>query len=149
MIATQFIKSKNPLLNEDMVQARIVHTQTMDFDEWCERLTDGSIVTPAHVAAVMRLLDDKLPELLCHNIKMICSPAGLTIRPVVKGSITQKQLRDKLKARLTADPSYPIDTDREISTSDLLTSDCSVDIVVTLPKKWLDRFRAKATLKRV
>ncbi len=153
MIQTQFIKSKNALLNEDIVTARIVNTQPMSFDDWCEHLADGSTLTSADVSAVMKLISKRLPTILGLNTKVVCSSDGLTFRPKVTGSITQSELKAKLEAKKEAetDPEKAalIDVDRKLRTSDLATSDCTVSIAVDLPKSWSALFHQKAQLKRV
>ena len=153
MIYTQFIKSKNAMIDEDIVTARIVNMQSMEFDEWCEHLADGSTVTAADVSAVMKQIEKRLPTILGFNTKVICSPEGLTFRPKVSGSITQSELKAKLVARKAAetDPekAAAIDVDRALTTSDLTISDCTVSIVVDLPKSWSTAFMQKAKLKRV
>lgn len=153
MISIQFFKQKNPIINEDLVQARIVNMQSLEFNEWCEHLADGSTVTAADVAAVMKQLESKLPLILGLNTKVVCSPEGLTFRPKVTGSITQSELRKKLEARKAAetDPEKAalIDVNRALATSDLTTSDCNVSIVVDLPKEWSASFMQRAKLKRV
>lgn len=153
MISTQFIKSKNAMIDEDIVTARIVNMQSMEFDEWCEHLADGSTVTAADVSAVMKQIEKRLPTILGFNTKVICSPEGLTFRPKVSGSITQSELKAKLVAKKAAetDPAKAalIDVDRALTTSDLTISDCTVSIVVDLPKAWSIAFMQKAKLKRV
>ena len=144
-----FIKVYNKLINEPMVQARIVNTQTVEFNDWCMRMANGSTVTAADVAAVMQQIEDKLPEILSLNAKVICSPGGLTFRPKVSGTLTQSELKKKLEARLAADPTLDIDVNREISTSDLAVSDCDLTIQVDLPQDWNDTFKKRTTLKRV
>ena len=125
----------------------------MAFDEWCEHLADGSTVTAADAAAVMKQLESKLPMILALNAKVTCSPDGLTFRPKVSGSITQSELRRRLEERRAAetdpDKAARIEVDRALSTSDLTINDCSVSIVVDLPKEWSSRFMQKAKLKRV
>jgi len=153
MLTTQFIKMKNTILNEDIVQARIVNTQTVDFNDWCVRMANGSTVSAADVAAVMQQIEDKLPEILSLNAKVICSPAGLIFRPKVSGSITKSELKARLVARKAAetDPekAAKINVDRELTTSDLSISDCTKSIEVVLPKIWSTIFDQRATLKRV
>lgn len=83
------------------------------------------------------------------NAKVVCSPEGLTFRPKVSGSVTQSQLKKKLQAKLEADPTAIIDVNRVLSTSDLSTSDLTAEISIELPKVWNERFRTKATFKRV
>ena len=143
----------NQLLNEPIVVPRLVNTQTVDFQDWCSRLASGSTVTAADVAAVMQQMEDKLPEILTLNAKAICSPNGLTIRPKVSGSIKQSELKAKLEARKAAelDPkkAAAIDVNRALTASDLSIKDCSVSIVVDLPKAWSTTFQQKAILKRV
>lgn len=153
MITTQFIKTKNNLLNEDIVTPRIVNMQVMEFDEWCENLADGSTVTPADVAAVMKRIEKRLPSFLALNAKVICSPDGLTFRPKVSGSISQSDLKKKLQARKAAesDPekAAKIDVNRSLKTSDLSVKDCTLSIVIDLPKSWSTDFNTKAKLKRM
>ena len=80
---------------------------------------------------------------------MICSPEGLTFRPKVSGSITQSELKKKLEAKLAADPTLDIDVNRELEASDLSINDLTASIAIELPKKWDERFKAKAEFKRV
>ena len=149
MISTQFIKMFNKLKNEQMVQARVVNTQTVGFNDWCNRMANGSTVTAADVAAVMQQIEDKLPEIVSLNAKVICSPNGLVFRPKVSG----RELKAKLVARKAAesDPekAAQINVDRELTTSDLAISDCIATIEVDLPKSWNDIFKKRVELKRV
>ena len=145
----QFIKYLNQLINEEMVVPRIVNQQSLDFNELCEYLADGSTVTPADVAAVMKQIEMRLPLVLGLNAKVVCSPEGLTFRPKVSGSITQSQLKAKLEAKLAADPTADIDVNRALTLSDLTTGDLTAEIAIDLPKKWNERFQTKATFKRI
>lgn len=153
MIQVQFIKSRNGILGEVIVTPRIVNMQNMDFQDWCEHLADGSTVTAADVSAVMKQLEKKLPAILGFNTKVNCSPDGLSFRPKVSGCISQSDLKEKLTAKKEAetDPKKAalIDVNRPLSTSDLSINDCSVSIVVDLPKSWNAIFMQKAKLKRV
>lgn len=153
MVTVQFIMQRNPMINENIVVPRLVNTQTMEFNEWCDYLADGSTVTAADVSAVMKQIEKKLPLVLGLNTKVLCSPEGLTFRPKVSGSLTQSGLKAKLTAKKAAetDPEKAalIDVDRALTTSDLSVSDCSVSIEVDLPKAWSTEFNQKATLKRV
>ena len=78
---------------------------------------------------------------------------GLTFRPKVSGSISQSQLKAKLEAKKAAetDPEKAalIDVDRAITLSDLSISDLTASIAIELPKKWDERFKSKASFKRV
>ena len=65
------------------------------------------------------------------------------------GSLTQKQLKAKLEAKLAADPTLEIDVNRALTTSDLSISDLTAEIGIELPKKWTERFQTKAEFKRV
>ena len=121
----------------------------MDFNQLCEYLADGSTVTAADVSAVMKQIESRLPLVLGLNAKVICSPEGLTFRPKVSGSITQKQLKEKLQAKLAEDPSLDIDVDRALKVSDLTTGDLTASIDISLPKKWTERFHTKAEFKRI
>jgi hypothetical protein len=145
----QFIKYQNQLINEEIVVPRLVNQQSLDFNGLCDYLADGSTVTAADVAAVMKQIETRLPLLLGLNAKVTCSPEGLMFRPKVTGSITQSQLKKKLQAKLAADPSLDIDVDRALSVSDLAVSDLTAEIAIELPKAWNERFKSKATFKRV
>ena len=149
----QFIKQMNPMINEALISPRLVNTQTVEYLDWCTRLANGSTVTAADVSAVMQQLEDKLLEILSLNAKVVCSPSGLIFRPKVSGSIRQSELKAKLEAKKAAetDPekAAAIDVNRELKTSDLSISDCTVSIEVVLPKHWNALFQQRATLKRV
>lgn len=145
----QFYKFYNHLIDENVVMPRLVNQQLLDFNALCEYLADGSTVTPADVAAVMKQIEMRLPLVLGLNAKVICSPEGLTFRPKVTGSITQSQLKAKLQAKLAADPTLDLDVNRELTVSDLTTGDLEASIAIELPKKWNERFKTKAEFKRV
>ena len=145
----QFYKVHNHLTDEDIVIPRIVNQQSLDFNALCEYLADGSTVTAADVAAVMKQIETRLPLILGLNAKVVCSPEGLTFRPKVSGSITQSQLKAKLQAKLAADPTLDIDVNRALTVSDLSISDLTAEIGIELPKKWHERFKSKASFKRV
>ena len=148
-LSVQFIKYLNSILNEEIVVSRLVNQQVFDFNELCEYLADGSTVTAADVAAVMKQIEMRIPLVLGLNAKVVCSPEGLTFRPTVSGSLTQSQLKKKLEAKLLADPSADIDVNRAITVSDLTTSDLTASIAIDLPKVWIERFKSKATFKRI
>lgn len=145
----QFYKVHNYLTNEDIVIPRLVNQQSLDFNGLCDYLADGSTVTAADVAAVMKQIETRLPLLLGLNAKVVCSPEGLIFRPKVSGSITQSQLKKKLQAKLAADPSLEIDVNRALTVSDLAVSDLTAEIAIELPKAWNERFKSKASFKRV
>ena len=145
----QFIKYLNQMINEEIVVPRLVNQQSLEFNALCEYLADGSTVTAADVAAVMKQIEMRLPLILGLNAKVVCSPEGLTFRPKVSGSITQSELKAKLQAKLAADPTADIDVTRALTTSDLSISDLTAEIGIELPKKWHERFKTKATFKRV
>ena len=148
-LTVQFYKLFNHLIEENVIIPRIVNQQTLDFNALCEYLADGSTVTAADVAAVMKQIEMRLPLVLGLNAKVICSPEGLTFRPKVSGSITQSQLKAKLEAKLAADPTLDIDVNRELKVSDLSINDLTASIEISLPKKWNERFQSKAEFKRV
>ena len=148
-LSVQLHKLFNHLINENVVIPRLVNQQTLDFNAFCDYLADGSTVTAADVAAVMKQVEMRLPLILGLNTKVICSPEGLTFRPAVSGSLTQSQLKKKLEAKLVADPTSNIDVNREISTSDLAINELTPSISIELPKKWQERFQSKAEFKRV
>ena len=145
----QFYKLHNHLTDEDIIIPRLVNQQSLDFNALCEYLADGSTVTAADVAAVMKQIENRLPLVLGLNAKVVCSPEGLTFRPKVSGSITQSQLKAKLQAKLEADPTADIDVNRALATGDLSVSDLTAEIAIELPKVWNERFQSKATFKRV
>lgn len=144
----KFQKLHNYLLDEAIVIPRLVNQQTLEFNQFCEYLADGSTVTATDVAAVMKRIETKLPFILGLNTKVVCSPEGLTFRPAVSGSVTQSQLKARLEARLVEDPAAEIDPNRELKTSDLTVSDLTASIAIELPKKWIDRFKSEADFKR-
>ena len=149
MLNVQFIKYLNQMINEEIVVPRLVNQQSLDFNALCEYLADGSTVTAADVAAVMKQIEMRLPLVLGLNAKVVCSPEGLTFRPKVSGSITQSQLKAKLQAKLAADPTLDIDPNRALKVSDLTVNDITAEIAIELPKKWTERFQSKAEFKRV
>ena len=148
-LSVQFVKYLNQLINEDIVVPRLVNQQSLNFNALCDYLADGSTVTAADVAAVMKQIENRLPLILALNAKVECSPEGLTFRPKVSGSITQSQLKKKLQAKLAADPTLDIDVNRALQTSDLAVSDLTAEIAIELPKVWTERFQQKTTFKRV
>ena len=149
----QMYKVHNALTNEDIVIPRLVNQQSLDFNELCEYLADGSTVTAADVSAVMKQIEMRLPLVLGLNAKVVCSPEGLTFRPKVSGSITQSELKAKLEAKKAAetDPEKAalIDVNRELTLADLSIGDLTASIAIEMPKKWDERFKSKATFKRV
>ena len=149
MLNVQFIKYLNQMINEEIVVPRLVNQQSLDFNALCEYLADGSTVTAADVAAVMKQIEMRLPLVLGLNAKVVCSPEGLTFRPKVSGSLTQSQLKAKLQAKLAADPTLDIDPNRALKVSDLTVNDITAEIAIELPKKWTERFQSKAEFKRV
>lgn len=146
-------KVHNALTNEDIVIPRLVNQQSLDFNELCEYLADGSTVTAADVSAVMKQIEMRLPLVLGLNAKVVCSPEGLTFRPKVSGSITQSELKAKLEAKKAAetDPEKAalIDVNRELTLADLSIGELTASIAIEMPKKWDERFKSKATFKRV
>lgn len=148
-LSVQFVKYNNQMINEDMVVPRLVNLQSLDFYAVCEYLADGSTVTAADVSAVMKQMEMRLPLILSLNAKLVCSPEGLTFRPKISGSITQIQLKERLQAKLAADPTLDIDVNRALTTSDLSVSDLDATIAIELPKKWIERFQSRVEFKRV
>ena len=152
----QMILSENKLIGEKMVTPRLVNQQVLDYDAFCDYLAQGSTVDAADVSAVMKQIEKTLPVILALNAKVIASPEGLVFRPTVKGSLTQSQLKAKLLQRKAdylaagdATAAAKVDTERELSASDLATSDLQACIVIDLPKKWDARFQQSVTFKRV
>ncbi len=139
----------NQMKNENIIIPRVVNQQVMDFNGLCEYLSDGSTLTAGDVAAVMKLLEMRLPLLLGLNTKVVCSPDGLTMRPKVTGSLTQSELRVKLQQQQLDNPDEDIDVNRDIETKDLSVSDLDVSIGIEIPKAWTSRFQTRASLKRI
>lgn len=156
MLNVQVNVSNNKMLNEKIAVARLVNTQSMSFEKFCDYVSEGSTITAADVLAVMKRLETCLPLLLSLNTKVTVSPSGLIFRPVVKGSLTQGQLRAKLEAKKAElikagemEAADEIEIDREIKASDLGTNDMTAHIEVTLPGKWTVNFQQVAEFKRV
>ena len=149
----QFYKIHNYLTDEDIVIPRLVNQQSLDFNQLCEYLADGSTLTAGDISAVMKLIEMRLPLILGLNAKVVCSPEGLTFRPAVSGSITQSQLKRKLEEKKAneTDPekAEKIDVNRALTTSDLTVDDLTASIAIDLPKKWNERFQTKAAFKRM
>lgn len=152
----QMVLTTNKLLGEKIVTPRLVNQQTLDYDTFCDYLAQGSTVTAADVSAVMKQLEKNIPLILSLNARITVSPEGLVFRPSVKGSITQSQLKAKLEARKAeylaagdTEAAEKIDTERELTPSDLATSDLLACIVIDMPKKWTTRFQQTAEFKRV
>lgn len=152
----QMILSTNKLLGEKIVTPRLVNQQTLDYDTFCDYLAQGSTVTAADVSAVMKQLEKNIPLILSLNARITVSPEGLVFRPSVKGSLTQSQLKAKLEARKAeylaagdTEAADKIDTGRELTASDLATSDLQACIVIDMPKKWTTRFQQTVEFKRV
>lgn len=149
MISVQISLSDNKLIGEKIAQARIVNMQTMEFDEFCEYLAEGASVTAADVAAVMKRLEKLVPMLMALNIRIMASPNGIVFQPTVSGSLTQKQLKEKLQEKLKADPTADIDVDRDLLAGDLTVNDLTAGMNVVLPKKMLADFAQEVIFKRV
>ena len=149
MLTVKMKKFLNRLIGEEIVTAKLIQESTMGFDSFCENVADGTALNAADVAMVMTVVEMKMPHLLSMGSRIVCSPGGLTFRPTVSGSITQSQLREKLKARTAARPDVVYDVERALTVSDLTTSDLSAGIAVDVPKKWLSRFMQMATFRRV
>ena len=144
-----FNKYHNKLVDEDIIVPRLVNQETMEFQKFCEVIADGSFASAADIGMVMMLIESKLPDILSLNMRVVCSPDGLTFVPKVSGSLSQKKLRARLKARQAAKPDLCIDVDRDLSLSDITVYDLEASIGVELPKKWNERFMQKASFKRV
>ena len=95
MLNVQFYKVHNYLTHEDIVVPRLVNQQTLDFNTLCEYLADGSTVTAADVAAVMKQIEMRLPLVLGLNAKVVCSPEGLTFREVGGEARCRSDARDR------------------------------------------------------
>ena len=149
MLTIQMLKQHNAMIDEDIVVARLVNTQVIEFSDWCARMANGSTVTAADCAAVMQQIENKMLENLTLNAKINCSPSGLVFRPKVSGSITQSQLKAKLQSRAAARPDACYDVERPLTVSDLTTADLIAGIAVDVPKKWLSKFMRIVSFRRL
>lgn len=156
MIQVKITAKHNTMTNAKVASAQIVNLQTMNFDQFCEYLSQDSTVGKADVAAVMTQFAAKLPLLVGLGTKVTVSPDGITVRPTVKGSLTQEELTAKLTARkseLLADGdtagAAAIDVNRELKASDLKTSDLTAGLSIDFGSKFVSLFGRTAELKRV
>ena len=148
MLTVKMKKLMNKLIGEEIVVAQLMQEGTMDFDSFCEHVAGGTAVSPADVAMVMTLVEMKLPEFVALSSRIVCTPGGLTFRPKVSGSVSQSQLKARLKARAKNHPEMGYDIERPLVESDLTTNDLSASIAVDIPKKWLFRFRKYVDFRR-
>ena len=155
-IQTQIMVQTNTITKQKVASARIVNLQEMSFDAFCDYLAQDSTVGAADVAAVMTQLSKKLPLLVALGTKVKVSPDGMTVKPTIKGSLTQAQLHDKLvarKAELTAagdtEAAAKIDVNRELVAADLKTSDLTAGLDIDFGTKFVTAFGKNAELKRV
>ncbi len=139
----------NSMIDEDIVITRLVQKQVMGFNDLCDYLSDGSTVTAADVAAVMKILEDRLPMILCMNAMVICTPGGLTFRPNISGSISQSKLKARLLSQQLKDPYHIIDVNRPLELSDLTTNDVKAGIAIDIPNEWMKKFQSKVKFVRV
>ena len=137
---------KNHISNEKIACARLVNQPTMEFNAFCDFVAEGSTVTSADVMAVMRQIEDKLPQLFALNHKVRISPSGLMLRPSVKGSLSQSELHDRLVEQAKKDPT--IDVDRPLHESDLSTRDLTPSLAVTIPSRMEKTLVADAKFTR-
>lgn len=157
MLNVSIRKVKNQIKkDESMLISRLVNQQMFGFNEFCDYLASGSTVTPGDVFAVMKQMEKAIPVLLSLNTCITVTPDGLTIRPVIKGTLTQSELKEKLIQRKESflqsgdtEAAGKIDTEREISVSDLQISDLKAVIGISIPKKWNVRLQEVAKMKRV
>ena len=132
-LSVQMIKYHNQLIGEEIVVPRLVNQQSLDFNQLCEYIADGSTLTAGDISAVMKLLETRLPLILGLNTKVVCSSEGLTFRPTVSGSLTQSQLKRILEERKAnetdSEKAEKIDVNRALTTSDLTISDILAELV--------------------
>lgn len=156
MLQVQIQARENSITKQKVASARIVNLQEMSFDAFCDYLAQDSTVGAADVAAVMTQLSKKLPLLVALGTKVKVSPDGMTVKPTIKGSLTQAQLHDKLvarKAELTAEgdteAAAKIDVNRELVAADLKTSDLTAGLDIDFGTKFVTAFGKNVELKRV
>ncbi len=144
----QFIKSYNNLIKEEMVIPRHVNIETVDFDEFCERLSEGSALSATDIAAVMYLIEYRMPDMLMMGEQFQITPNGLTIHPKVGGKLTQSMLRERLIKRNKNYGYEACDVDRPLETSDMLVTDVDLGIDVDVPKSWVNKLQHGVKLVR-
>lgn len=156
MLQVQIQARENSITKQKVASARIVNLQEMSFDAFCDYLAQDSTVGAADVAAVMTQLAKKLPLLVALGTKVKVSPDGMTVKPTIKGSLTQAQLHDQLVARkdeLTAagdtEAAAKIDVNRELVAADLKTSDLTAGLDIDFGTKFVTAFGKNVELKRV
>ena len=156
MIQVSIKIQQNNITKAKVASAQVVNLQEMSFDAFCDYLAQDSTVGAADVAAVMTQLSKKLPLLVALGTKVKVSPDGMTVKPTIKGSLTQAQLHDKLvarKAELTAagdtEAAAKIDVNRELVAADLKTSDLTAGLDIDFGTKFVTAFGKNAELKRV
>lgn len=139
---------ENTITKNKVVSANISGLQTMEFNEFCQYMSQDSTVGAADVAAVMTQLEQKLPFLLSTGMKVKISADGMTVRPTVRGSLTQEKLKARLERR-KAEGDTSIDTDREIFASDLTIADLVAGVAVEFSKRFKSIFSKSVTFKRM
>lgn len=139
---------ENTITKNKVVSANIFDLQTMEFDEYCDYLAQDSTVGAADVAAVMTQTVKKLPLFLAMGVKVKISADGMTVRPTVRGSLTQEKLKARLEQR-KAEGDTSVDTDREILASDLTIADLVAGVAVEFSKRFKSIFSKSVTFKRM
>lgn len=137
----------NHVKNEKIAQASLVNLQKIDFNAFCDYMALGSSVTAADVMAVMKRLETVIPMLMNMNAKVQISPSGITVRPSVKGTVSQSDVTIRLQHQ--AKEHTNIDVNRSITESDLTTDYLSAHILLDYPKALDQEFSKKAEFRRV
>lgn len=137
----------NHITKEKLASANIVDLQNMDFAEFCDYLAQDSTVGAADVAAVMTQLEKKLPLLLAMGTKVQISQEGMMVRPTVKGSLSQSELKAKLEEK--KQQGETVDVNRVLEASDLAVNDLVAGVSIDFSKKFHTAFASGAKFKRV
>ena len=144
-----FNKYHNSLLGEDIIVPRLVNQETMEFQKFCEVIADGSFASAADIGMVMMLIESKLPLLMRLNMRVICTPKGLTFFPRISGSLSESKFRARLAKKRTANPDMDIDMNRVMAPSDMPVSELDATIGIEIPKAWNNSFVEKIEFQRV
>lgn len=137
----------NHITKEKLASANIVDLQNMEFAEFCDYLAQDSTVGAADVAAVMTQLEKKLPLLLAMGTKVQISQEGMMVRPTVKGSLSQSELKAKLEEK--KQQGETVDVNRALTASDLTVNDLVAGVSIDFSKKFHTTFAGGAKFKRV
>lgn len=139
--------TQNFITKRKIASAQIVDFRNMGFEEFCEYLSQDSTVGAADVAAVMMQMEKKLPLLLSLGAKVRMSPGGMTVKATVSGSLSERDLQDKLQRR--KDAGEDVDVYRPLMASDLTMSDLKAGVAIDFGKSFKSAFAQRVEFQRV